>query len=787
MTMPDNHANLSLSHALAAIAAALVCSAAVGDDLVSTDRRAFADGLLARGMYRLALPEYKALAAQDPAPDDLDTILYRLAECLRNTGDAKGAVAVCERIVKDFPASKSRSRAAITHALALNAIGDSKRAADIFDSLATDPSVENDLRFSAMFFAGESKLAAGDDAGAKSRFGSLVQMAPENASQQTKEFKGFATLYLAEIASRAGTPDAVQNALRAFTLIAEKPITPRVGAEALFKGAVLAYREKKFDEAVARFAKLAATYPDDLRCADALLPATWANFNAGRYAEALALAEKTAAAPKSKAAEKAECAYVKAASLNGLLRREEAVAAFDELIASYPKTSFATSARYERLVALFKNGSYARVLAEAPAFTDPPESIAPDIIWLQAESAQALGDAGRAAQFYRMLADRHPQSRLAPDATYRYATRLRESKSWIEAAKGFQRLVASYPDSPLVPYALRDSGCCLVNAKRPEEAMRDFDTLVEKFPNDQLVPEALLQKAIVQHDLGQLKEAGASLDVILSKHPSFARIQNARFERARVSYELGEQQVAEKLLRQVLAGSPSEEMAQEAGFLLGIVLQAQGRAADAAAQFQPLLAESMRGKIPDDRLVWLADFQFSRGNYAEAAEAAAEIAGRKVSPEILQSANVILARSQLAMSNTNAALAAFRAAADSPARTRYAPEAALRLGELLLEDPSQTAAARRYFEDSARRASSADLVGIRARAYQHLAILEEKAGNAAEAIRLHLALSLLFDDKDIVPASLAAAARLLEASGRAEEAASVREDLRSRFPEEATK
>ena len=74
--------------ATASLAAALaVALGALGQDVLSQDRRAFADGLLSRGLYKLALPEYEALAKQNPPPQDLDVVLARLAECRRKVGD----------------------------------------------------------------------------------------------------------------------------------------------------------------------------------------------------------------------------------------------------------------------------------------------------------------------------------------------------------------------------------------------------------------------------------------------------------------------------------------------------------------------------------------------------------------------------------------------------------------------------------------------------------------------------------------------------------------------------
>ena len=72
----------------------LASAAAFAQEIAAPDRRAFADGLMSRGLVQLALPEYRALAA-DAATPERDVVLYRLAECARQTGDRDAAKKAC--------------------------------------------------------------------------------------------------------------------------------------------------------------------------------------------------------------------------------------------------------------------------------------------------------------------------------------------------------------------------------------------------------------------------------------------------------------------------------------------------------------------------------------------------------------------------------------------------------------------------------------------------------------------------------------------------------------------
>lgn len=757
--------------AFALVALALAMPAPADEALSGADRRNFADGLMARGLYSLALREYSALAEGTPVAEGLDIILARLAECQRRTGDNRAADATCERFGREFPASPQRFSVSITHALALSALGDSLRSSRTFDILSAEPEAPAELRMTALYFSGENYFNAGEFAAAKSRLEMLLsQSSGGDAPASVREFRGFASLYLAEITARDGGDAGVSTALDAYARIAAAPETPRIGAEALFKGAHLAASAGRHDDAVARFARLFTQYPGDQRVADARLPAAWANFNAGRHSEAAALAAEALAATGATPAVRSEALYLRAASLARLGDSDAALAAFSRLLSEHPGSRYDGHARYERLVILFKAGRHKDLLDEARTFPDPPDDLAPDVLWLQAEASEALGDAGRAAQFYSMLASRHPASPLAAEALYRSARHLREAKSWSEASKAFQRLVLNHADSPLVPYALYESGCCLELLDRREEAVRDFDALLEKFPGHKLEPDAMLRKGISQRSLGLAREAGATLDALASRHPGSEAAANARFERARIFYDAGDYAQAESLLKPLSENAATPEARREAAFLLGLTLNAQGRDDEAAALFQPLLDGAMRSKLPLDRLIWLAEFQSAHGRHNEVAEAGAELLRRDIDDATRQAANVLVARSQLALAATNAAISSFRAAAESPARTKFSAEAALRLAELLAAAEGGATASLQWFRAAIERSGGEGGEAVRARAYRGLAAAHEALGNIDEALRLHLAVTLLFDGGDEVAASKADAERLLRAAGRADEA-----------------
>ena len=254
--------------------------------------------------------------------------------------------------------------------------------------------------------------------------------------------------------------------------------------------------------------------------------------------------------------------------------------------------------------------------------------------------------------------------------------------------------------------------------------------MLTRYPKHETIPEALFQKAMEETRLGKSREAATTLDTLMREHPKYPRLDEARFWRAQHAYGAREMKEAERLLRECLAGHPPLEVRREASFLLGLVLQATERDAEAAAMFQPLIDAPIGEKFSVDRLSWLAEFQFSRACRSEAAARA--MLERAPTPEWQQTAYTLLARSRQAREHPADAIEAYTKALDTGARTRYGAEAALRLGELLMATGRLEQAEARL-QEAARRASTPELQEFRAYAYAALGAVAEKRGDREAA------------------------------------------------------
>ncbi len=756
----------------------LAFSFAQTQDMIGGDRRAFADGLLSRKMYKLALPEYLAVLQSQKTTNELDVVLYRAAECQRRLGQRQDARVNCQKLIEQFPKSTMVPRAGFMLGLILLDEGKALEASSSFDKIAVMPGIENDLRISALYHSGEAlERLGGHNQAALSRYAEILKIS------RTAEVAFFAVLRIAYLKSEIGTKEMTESAMQDYLALAKAPFNARVGAEALYQAARLRYNTENYEEAASLYRQLFQKYPNDLRCNESIRPAAWANFRSGRVVEATGMADR-ALAGKEPITHHDEWLYLKANCVARTLNAD-AIAAYDALINKFPNSKFTPPAQYERLTTLFSQEKYAQVLADADTILTPPSNVVDNLYWIQAQSAERVKDYAREVQFYGLLVEKCSASDLAPEAGYRLAWRLQQLEKYKEASVAYHVVITKWPNYELVPKALFASGLCLAQLGQSVEALRDWGVLLTKYPTDETVPEALFQKAMEETKLGESRKALETLEVILSKHPNFKRRNEAKYWKAMHYYELKELVEAEKLLHEAIAENPPIEIKREATFLLGLILQAGGKDAEAAKCFQSILDAPIRGKFTSDRLSWLSEFQYSRGSYLEAEAAAKELVDGATAPDWKEAGYTLLGRAQIALKKYDEAIVSYKAASEVKAGTKYGAESTLRLAEALLEHKKDYVQAEKYFQMAGSRASSPQLVDIRAMAYAGLGACLEGRNDLESALRYSLSVGILFDDAVIVPKALNRASNILVKLNRAEEAAQVKAELMERYPDSA--
>lgn len=731
----------------------------------------FADGLYGRGLYDLASREYRMLIT-NAAATRLDAAFFRLGECQRLLKNKAAADEAYGQLVQRFPQSEFRYKGEFRRAEMHVTGGEFLLAINYFRGLlAANP--PDDIRAPALYYHGyaQDRLLLTNEA--FTAFAELVERFPASP------FHSLACVSLGELKEKRGMPAAEARAL--YGQAADKPASPRVGAEALFKLADLEFRARNFAASADAYTKLFATYPKDERAVSNQLSAAWAFHNAGRFPITLETAQSQLSAVTGPT--RAEWLYLKANAERQLKKEEEAIADYAALLQQYPGSPLAGAAAYEQATLLFSRNRHADVLAVA-SMIGPTNAAGVDVHWMLAESHAAMKQTDPAIANYRKIVEQFPKNERAPLALFRAAKLLQDAGRLEEASVGYRRIAQDYPQHALAGDALAASAECQIRRGQKAEAVADWLALGQAHTNYVALDQALFAKAQAEVDLNKPADAITTLEQFIRLCPRSPLVTKAHYLRGVLMEKAGQLDPAAYHYAAALALKPDPDLAQQLQFRRIAVLQRQGKPDDAAAALQPLLASPALQKMPLQLIDWLARWQLAKTNYAAAIEAATHLATlAQADAAMRQSAWFIAGQAQQGLKDFAKARVAYEtmlAVTNVPGRERV--EASFRLGEVALALGDQTVAAA-AFSRSAEQANTDAMIDLRARSYHGLGLAASARQQWEEASRYFMSVAVLFDEPALTSECLFRAAEAFGQQGRTTEREKTIEELKRRYPE----
>ena len=723
---------------------------AVTDDRKIEDRRMFADGLYARGMYALAVQEYRALLEDVDELAEQDLVWFRLGECLRLQGEAVQA----EQAYRMVFAGMARY----------------EEAAALFGEVL-DANPPDDVLAPAAFYRGEALLEINRRDDAYEAFGKVVRVGENRFLASALLRKGE---LLAVDPRISAAPQDEQERRRTALGLYRRALTvaenERERAEALFHIGRISYLLEDFKDSAESYRQLMDDFPADERSVEARLQAAWAAYRAGLYREAAVTAES---AVVDESPQHDEWLYLLANSERQLGNRDEALKLYDRIIKDFAGSDRMNAARYEHAVVLYSLGRYEEAYRAAGEVEQGFRPV--DVNWLSAESAIAAGNLEQAVEHYKLLIAEASGDPQACDARYRLGFVLQKQQLWQDAAAAYRSLVDECPQHAEVANALFAAGVCYWSIDDHVGALRNWSEFLERFPEHRLQEDVRYRKALCEIKLQKPQNALSTLQKLIELFPEGNYVNDAYYWQGVLLEQSGELGAAVDSFRYARRHSDPDTAAL-AAIKLGTAEYRLERFADAAATLVKVLPTSSAGRIDPALLAWLAGYELEQGRLENGLKAALELTESARDASWRQAGWALSGRAQRAAGESAAAVEAYRKALKEDVVTVYAPEAALRLAELLMADDEYDEA-RQWARRAAEWSSDEEMLGIRANAYLLLGKVAERLDEQDTAISMYLSVGLLFDDDLIVPAALERAAELLEKAGRHEEAERVRAEL----------
>lgn len=501
-------------------------------------RQLVAESMFQQGQYAEAGELFAKLAASiDPVNADLMAISprhlqLRAGEAALYSGDAELAAKRLDPVTGDAAAMKEAKlrEALFLHGDALLQTERFKESASLLSryvEAVKGDEAATERREEAAYKLALAHLRAGDDAAAVKGFDGVAK--GDAASPWAQR----AMLEAGQLHYAAGDLDAAKAPLD--RLIAAKEAPDPLTIPAAYYRAWVDSQRKDAKAAAERFLKLAKDHPEHELAGDALYQGAVALRAAGageasasasawrQYLERFPKGEHAPAAraaigsallaggdPKAAAATLSELAkddktrsaavlYDLAWALRGSEQMDAAVAAYRDLLKSYPEAGVASPARAELGELLYGREQYEEAAKLMQAALDTKGE------------AAGLDDSARAATQYRL------------------GWALLKSDQPEPAAEAWSAFAKAYPANELTPSALYQAGVASLQAKRLDAAEQAWAKLVADHAKSDLAPQAMQRLGEVRAQRGDWKGSAAAYQKALEGEPEGEDAARAHF------------------------------------------------------------------------------------------------------------------------------------------------------------------------------------------------------------------------------------------------------------------
>jgi len=411
----------------------------------SDDNRAYltANGLLNRGLYELAIPEYQKFLESTPEHADVPAARYGLGVCLFRLGrydeamdqfdllaglddfqfgaevqllrghcdlargDFEPAAASFANLVGRYPDHESADDGAALRAEALYRAGRYGAAVEAADDMI-DGWPDSPLRERTELFGGMAELASGNVGAAADRFEGMLERYPEG------QHSAQATLLLARSLHQGG---AAQRAISQYRNVVERSVDAFV-PEALVGLGQLLHQAGAGDEAAILLDRMLESYSGDQLADAARLQRARIHFDNAEYDEARPLLE--AVAGSDDASLRDDAAYWLAKCDLRQADNEAAADALSAAIQRYPDSELLSEMTYDRAIALTRAGADNSAIVALEAFRRqyPEHELAPDALYTQASVEHQRARYAESQQLCELFLERHGGHRLEAPARF---------------------------------------------------------------------------------------------------------------------------------------------------------------------------------------------------------------------------------------------------------------------------------------------------------------------------------------------------------------------------------
>lgn len=742
--------------------------AAVQAPVKETEHLDFAQGLLSRGMYPMAVTEYQKFLELYPQSVYADEAMLAVGEAYFQMEDIPKALESFAQLKKTYPQSPKLPAAILRTAQIQVRQKNFDEALKELTSVDMRNSLHGQQLQSFYFYAAKAHRGKGNVSAALADF----QKAFDTPDAST--YTVFALMEYGELQVQSGYYKEAGDAFeRAIQIAADKNLRGYL----LYKRAETLFMAGKYDEAIAGFQEVLGQYPKLKVVKDALANMLLALFNKGKYDDVLAEYQKNASVIK----EDGSYFHVHFAAVRAyveLQKYDEALALMQKILL-YPnmQDKEKNTVLLKQADILIRQKKFEEGLGLANQVNAVGQTESEDLSFLKAQGHFGLGNYDKAFNLFQEVEQKASNSNFARASLLGMAHAANQAGKYKEAGDLFFKYYNQSQDEALKGEALYYTALMEMKLGALDQASTLAQKYIKSFPQGQYYEQCILMLADLYAKAKQSDQAIALLNEYVKSGAQLKRPDTVQFLLGYNMQALGQTDAALEQYAKVALNKDDPHFYASALKNSAIIQIAAKKYPEAAATFDRLISELETNHLEIKTYLWVFN-QYLKEQKYEGILRLAPKAEQFFPGQGVNELAYFKAEAYRGQKDYDNALKLYDTVLSSGTKTIYTATSYIGKG-LCLVQLKQFNEAKAEFQKAIDADAEDNTITLRARYETANAASQQE--NYDEALRFYLLVSTIYEDDKYGPESLWRAGEILEKLNRKDEADKVYKELVDKY------